>query len=83
MYAKLIKGQLVPLRQPLIIGGLDTFTNDESVIRAQGWKPVLLSDPPMQDGFYATSEWTETEDVITQEWTLHEVAQPEEPQIEP
>jgi hypothetical protein len=83
MYAKLIEGQIIPMHQPLKIGGKDTFTNDPAVILSQGYKPVIFTDPPAQEGFYATSAWAETEDAITQVWTLHEATPPEEPQIEP
>lgn len=76
LYAKLADSQLVPLRQPLKIDGLDTYTNDATILRAQGWKPILLTDPPEQEGHYATSEWAETADAITQVWTLHETQIP-------
>lgn len=77
MYAKLIDSELTYLRQPLKINGQDTFTNDDAVMRAQGWKPLIFTDPPEQEGHYATSEWAETEDAITQVWMLHEDAPPE------
>lgn len=85
-YGKMIEGELTFLRQPLKIGGQDTFTNDDAVIRAQGWKPIVYTDPPEQAGHYATSEWAETEDAITQVWALREAPEPPaepEPQIEP
>lgn len=72
MYAKLIDGQLIPMHQPIIIDGQDTFTNDDAVMLSQGYRPVIFTDPPAQDGFYATSAWAETTDAITQVWTLHE-----------
>lgn len=77
MYAKLIDGQLVPMHQPLKIGGKDTFTNDPAVMLSQGFKPVVFTDPPTQDGYYAISEWVDTGDAITQVWALTEVTPPE------
>lgn len=78
MYAKLIEGQLIPMHQPLKIGGKDTFTNDDAVILSQGYRPVIFSDPPVQDGFTAVSAWRDDTDAITQVWTLTEIEQPEE-----
>lgn len=75
-YGKLIDGQLAFLSPPLKIGGQDTYTNDATILRAQGWKPVVFTDPPEQEGHYATSEWAETADAITQVWTLHETQIP-------
>lgn len=76
MYAKMIDSQLIPLRQPLSIAGRDTYTNDPAIILAQGWKPVVFTDPPEQEGHYATSEWAETDNAITQVWTMHETQIP-------
>ena len=76
-YGKLVDSQLIPLRQPLKINGLDTYTNDAAVILAQGWKPVVYIEPPKQEGYYAVAEWMETEDAITQVWTLHEAPEPD------
>lgn len=70
MYAKLIDGNLQFAKMPLKIGGKHVFTNDENILRAQGYKPVEYTDAPQQEGYYAECEWQETETEIVLVWTL-------------
>jgi len=65
MYAKLINGELYRLKMPLRVGENDVFTNDESIIRANGYKPVVYADMPTET---AIPSWQETVTTITQTW---------------
>ena len=65
MYAKLINGELCRLKMPLKIGDKDVFTNDESIIRANGYKLVVYTDMPSET---AVPSWQETETTIIQTW---------------
>ena len=69
MYAKLIGGNIQKLRMPIKANGMDTFTNDESIIRANGYKPVVFTDMPSEN---ANPHWEENETEIVQVWELAE-----------
>lgn len=47
-------------------------TDDEAVILELGYKPIVRSKRPMNEDFYYTEKWTETETAIVQEWEEHE-----------
>ncbi len=48
---------------PLKIGENDVFTNDENIIRANGYKPVVYAAAPSEDAVF---HWEETDTAITQ-----------------
>lgn len=48
---------------PLKIGENDVFTNDENIIRANGYKPVVYAAVPSADAVF---HWEETDTAITQ-----------------
>lgn len=50
---------------PLKTNGNDVFTNDESIFRVNGYKPVVFSPMPSED---ALSHWEESDTAITQVW---------------
>ena len=66
MYAKLINGELYRLKMPLRVGENDVFTNDESIIRANGYKLVVYTNMPSET---AVPSWQEAETQIIQTWT--------------
>lgn len=69
MYAKLTDGCLYKLRMPLKTDSRDIFTNDENIIIANGYKPVVYTDMPSEN---AVSHWEETDTQITQVWEIIE-----------
>ena len=47
-------------------------TDDEGAILELGYKPIVRTDMPVNEGYYCTEKWTETDTVIVQEWEEHE-----------
>lgn len=42
----------------------------EEILKAEGYKPVILVTPPaVPTGYHLVESWTETTNVITQVWT--------------
>lgn len=42
----------------------------EEILKAEGYKPVILVAPPaVPTGYHLVESWTETTNVITQVWT--------------
>lgn len=69
MYAKLVNGNLSALKMPIKLNGIDIFTNDENMFIANGYKPVVFTEPLNETD---VPHWVETETVITQVWDLIE-----------
>ncbi|MEA4973747.1 hypothetical protein SDC9_172465 [bioreactor metagenome] len=67
MYAKLTDKNIERLKMPIKSNGMDIFTNDENIIIANGYKPVVYADMPSED---AVSHWEETDTSITQVWEV-------------
>ena len=65
MFAKLTNGNIERLRMPLKTNSNDIFTNDESIIRANGYKEVIYTQPMSET---AVPHWEETETNIIQVW---------------
>lgn len=40
-----------------------------------GYKKVILTEKPYQEGYDAVSSWIETDDAITQTWTFVEIVE--------
>ena len=68
----------VELQAPLIINGVThpagarRSTNDDTVIKELGYKPVTRTAMPTREGYYYTEKWMETDTAIVQEWEEHE-----------
>ena len=74
-YAKLINGDLVYATNPISVDGKDVFTNDPT---SYGYKPVVIPDAPVQDGYYAVADgWEETVTEIRRKWRLEPIPTPE------
>jgi len=75
MYAKLINTNLHIAPNPILHNGLWYGNPPGEVYTAEGYKPVVYSDPPTEPGEdYQWSEtWSETETEIVQGWVLVEV----------
>lgn len=91
-YGKLINGYPQYLRMPIQLtaditingvvhpAGSWLSTDDEAAILELGYKPIVRTDMPVNEGFYYTEKWAETETAIVQEWEEHE--QPVEENLE-
>ena len=73
-YAKLIDGAIVYAPNPILVNGNYIGNPPGSVYEAQGYKPVVYSDPPGEApaGFQWMETWTENENIIQQGWVLVE-----------
>lgn len=78
MYGKLIDGVLEFAPNWLPGDGVNVWNPPEEMYLEQGWKPVVMTDPPGEppEGYYYESGWEEQENDIMQIWTLAEL--PEE-----
>ena len=48
-------------------------TDDEGAILELGYKPIIRTDAPTNEGYYYTEKWTDTGAAIVQEWEEHEM----------
>lgn len=72
-YAKLINSYPTYAPNPILHDGLWYGNPPGSVYEAEGYKPVVYSDPPETDiGYTAVAGWTETETEIIQTWEIME-----------
>jgi hypothetical protein len=78
MYAKLINGNLTIAPKMLVIGDTHVWNATAEQYAAQGWLPVVYTDAPEQDGYYAESGWAEEEGHIVQEWVLIPIPEDED-----
>lgn len=77
MYARLIDGDLVVAPKKLIINDTQVWNAPAEEYLAQGWLPVILTEPPeAPEGYYYESGWTEENDTIIETWTLTELPEP-------
>ena len=73
MYGKLINGNLKIAPNHITVGANNVWNANTEMMRAQGWKPVVFSEPPeAPTGYYYASGWEEQTDAIVQTWTLTE-----------
>ncbi len=82
MYGKLIDGSLVSAPNYLQEGGRTIYHPTPEMLEANGWLPIIRTDPPDQDDetnvkVYAPS-WVEQDGQIVQVWT--EADAPTEPE---
>lgn len=74
-YAKLIDGKPVFAPNPILHNGLWYGNPPAEILRAEGYKPVVYTDPPEPEpGFIAVPHWEDTEvmgdAVIAQIWIV-------------
>ena len=74
-YAKLINNFPRYAPNPILHNGLWYGNPPSSVYEAEGYKPVVYSDPPTEpgEGYQWSETWSETETEIVQGWVLVEV----------
>lgn len=65
MFGMLINGNLKELKMPIRNDGKDIFTNDEQIIRQNGYKEVVYTEMPIDAETY---HWKETDTQIIQVW---------------
>ena len=73
-YGKFDDNALVIAPNKLNGDGTIVYNPPEDMYRAQGWKPIVHTDPPENppEGYFYQSGWSETSDEIVQTWTLVE-----------
>lgn len=73
MYARLEDGALITAPHFLIIGNRKVWNAPGVEYAAQGWMPVILTDPPTTDRqHYAEPSWEIDGSQIIQVWTIVE-----------
>ena len=78
-YAKLIDGELRFAPNPIIIDDRQIGNPPDEVYEAEGYKPVIYTEPPVvEPGYIAVPGWSETAEEIVQTWTVEEVPITEE-----
>lgn len=78
-YAKLIDGEIFFAPNPIIIGDRQIGNPPGEVYEAEGYKPVVYTDPPVvEPGYIAVPGWEETAEEIVQIWTVEQVPITEE-----
>lgn len=72
-YAKLINGYPSYAPNPILVDGNYIGNPPGEVYEAEGYKPVVYTDPPeVEPGYVAVPGWTETASEIVQTWTVEE-----------
>ena len=73
-YAKLINNSPVYAPNPILVDGAYIGNPPSSVYEAQGYKPVVYSDPPSPApaGYQWKESWSEGDNNILQSWVLEE-----------
>ena len=76
-YAKLINNSPVYAPNPIKIGRTWWCNPPGSVYEAEGYKPVVYSDPPGEApaGYQWTETWSEEQGNIQQGWVLEEITE--------
>ena len=70
-YAKLIDGFIFIAPNPIMHGGMRRYNPPAEVYLAEGYKPVVYTDPPeVEPGYVAVHGWEETEEEIVQTWAV-------------
>ena len=74
-YAKLINNSPAYAPNPILIDGAYIGNPPGSVYEAEGYKPVVYSDPPGEApaGYQWVERWSEGDGNIVQSWVLVEV----------
>jgi len=70
-YAKLIDGELIFAPNPILVDGNYIGNPPGEVYLAEGYLPVIYTDPPeTEPGYIAVSGWYDEGDAIRQVWTI-------------
>ena len=74
-YAKLINSYPQYAPNPILVGGNWIGNPPGEVYEAEGYKPVVYTDPPTEprEGYQWSETWSETAEEIVQGWELVEV----------
>lgn len=79
-YAKLINNSPVYAPNPILVDGVYIGNPPGEVYEAEGYKPVVYSDPPSDPpaGYQWTETWSEEQGNIQQGWVLEKTPISEE-----
>lgn len=74
-YAKLINNYPTYSPNPILHAGLWYGNPPGEIYEAEGYKPVVYTEPPTEpgEGYQWVESWSETESEIVQNWVLVEV----------
>ena len=73
-YAKLVNGEPAFAPRKLCSGNNFVYNPTDEMLIAQGYKPVVFTEPPQTDpGYTAVPGWAETAEEIVRTWTVEEV----------
>ena len=71
MYGKLIDGNLILAPRKLTVGEYVVYNPTPEMLIAEGYKPVIYTDPPtVEPGYAAVPGWEENVLEIVQVWTI-------------
>lgn len=62
---------------PLVINGVNVWTNIEAEYNKLGFYEIKRTEMPEKEGFYYTDYWELSENKIVQRWEEHEAPIPE------
>ena len=72
-YAKLIDGEIQFAPNPIGVGNRQIGNPPASVYEAEGYKPVVYTNPPtVEHGYIAIPGWQEEDNEIVQVWHIEE-----------
>lgn len=77
MYGLLINGTPLPAPNPLHINGAVVYNPPDNTYAATGYKPIIATPYPDDDGNYYTPSWVEQDGQIVQVWTPTDPPEPE------
>lgn len=77
IFGKLINGTLKRYKPPIKAEGREIYTNDRTILLQYGWKEVVFTDAPEQEGFYPVAYYDETDTQIIQRWRLEPIEEVE------
>ncbi|MGN0806822.1 MAG: hypothetical protein ACI4MN_00015 [Candidatus Coproplasma sp.] len=62
---------------PLVIDGVNVWTNEETKYNALGYYKIERTEMPEKEGYYYTDFWELSENKVVQRWEEHENPVPE------
>lgn len=73
-YAKLFNNYPTYAPRRMLIGSAWVYNPTDAQLLAEGYLPVIETDPPVTDKqHYAVPHWTEQDGEIVQSWTVEEI----------